>query len=62
MDDPHYYRYEYEVAADGRSFSARALGDLDCDGVYSTFEMVGDVAPDGTVTGASGMFQQNELE
>ena len=62
MDDPHSYRYEYEVAVDGRSFSARALGDLDCDGVYSTFEMVGDVAPDGTVTGASGMFSDKELE
>jgi prepilin-type N-terminal cleavage/methylation domain-containing protein len=46
VDDPHYFRYEYEstgtaAAGVGSSFTARAVGDLDCDGVYSTFEMYG---------------------
>jgi hypothetical protein len=62
VDDPHYYRYEYDVSGDGKSFSARALGDLDCDGVYSTFELVGSVAADGTVTSAAGMYINNDLE
>jgi hypothetical protein len=30
--------------------------------VYSTFEMVGTVAPDGTVTGGSGIFSDKDLE
>ena len=41
--ESHYYRYEFVrtgVAA-GSSFTARALGDLDCDGLYSTYEMGG---------------------
>lgn len=62
MDDPHYYRYEYEVAGDGKSFTARALGDLDCDGEYSTFELVGSVAADGTVTGSAGIHSNQDLE
>lgn len=28
-------------AKSGKSFTARAFGDLDCDGVYSTFELTG---------------------
>lgn len=35
--DPHYYHYQY--VADGDGFVVRALGDLDCDGTYSTFEI-----------------------
>jgi type II secretory pathway pseudopilin PulG len=64
MDDPHYYSYRYEAEGKGATaqFSAGAHGDLDCDGVYSTFEMVGGVRPDGTVTGAAGMFRDRELE
>jgi hypothetical protein len=62
LDDPHYYSYQYEVAPDGRSFTARAMGDLDCNGVYSTFELVGSISADGTVTGPAGMFINNELE
>jgi len=39
LDDPHYYSYSYTV--NGKNFTARAVGDLDCDGKYSTFELRG---------------------
>jgi hypothetical protein len=60
VDDPHYYQYEF--ASDGDAFTARAVGDLDCNGVLSTFERVGTVAPGGGVSGGAGLFTQNELE
>ena len=31
--------YQYELITDGKAFTARAIGDLDCDGVKSTFEI-----------------------
>lgn len=37
--DPHYFSYELEPTADG--FIARATGDLDCDGTFSTYEQRG---------------------
>jgi type IV pilus assembly protein PilA len=40
VDDPHYFSYSYRRAQDGASFTALAHGDLDCDGVYSTFAIV----------------------
>ena len=33
VDDPHYYSYQYIVSDDRQSFTVRALGDLDCDGL-----------------------------
>ena len=64
MDDPHYYAYTYDGSGTETAsvFSARANGDLDCDNTYSTFEMVGSIQPDGTVTGQAGFFRNNELE
>jgi hypothetical protein len=64
MDDPHYYSYRYESAGKGGDamFTAGAHGDLDCDLTYSTFEMVGSIQPDGTVTGRAGFFKDLELE
>lgn len=58
IGDPHYYSYQYEVAPDGQSFTARAHGDLDCDGEYSTFEMYG--AVEGA--GSAGINRQDDLE
>ena len=57
---PLTYAYQVESAGVGpaANFTVRAIGDLDCDGVHSTFEMVGD--PGGL--GASGIFVDNELE
>jgi type IV pilus assembly protein PilA len=65
MDDPHYYSYSYvgsTTVGTASTFSADAHGDLDCDSSYSTFEMVGSVQSDGTVTGQAGLFRDKELE
>ncbi|MCA9527772.1 MAG: hypothetical protein KC549_15910 [Myxococcales bacterium] len=45
------FRYVFLSEGEGLSarFTARAIGDLDCDGVFSTYERVGAVAPDGLV-------------
>jgi len=58
--DPLYYSYELEVAPDRRSFVARAVGDLDCDGVTSSFELPGTVAGDEIVLGSLRV--ANEME
>jgi type IV pilus assembly protein PilA len=55
-------RYQYEYLSDGQSFTARAIGDLDCDGVFATFERVGRVEADGTLNISAGMQMINELE
>ncbi|HUS64007.1 MAG TPA: hypothetical protein VMZ28_05660 [Kofleriaceae bacterium] len=49
VDDPSYYSYEYKISEDGKDFSVMAYGDLDCDGVYSTYSAVGSPdRPDGS--------------
>lgn len=78
MDDPHYYSYGYvhnntgasaapvAALADGTTpmeyYFADAQGDLNCDAVYSTFEMFGAITKDGSVTTGAGLFKNNELE
>lgn len=51
VEDPHYYSYEYKVnpSEERKEFTALAYGDLDCDGVYSTFSRKG-VVKQGTDT------------
>ncbi len=44
MDDPHFYTYQF--ANQGDHAIARAVGDLDCDGVTSIFELT--ISADGT--------------
>lgn len=63
QSDPHRYHYQYNsVGVEGSaSFTASALGDLDCDGVYSTFVRFGTVT-DGLPQGSSGLYIANELE
>jgi prepilin-type N-terminal cleavage/methylation domain-containing protein len=64
MDDPHYYSYTYNASGfdvDSK-FSATANGDLNCNGTFSTFEMVGEINADRSVTGQAGMFRDKELE
>jgi hypothetical protein len=50
-DEP--FRYQYQFASEGEGsaaqFTARAIGDLDCDGIYSTYEKTGRVGSDGEV-------------
>jgi|GEM_PF-2144791 len=40
---PFYFSYSYEGAPDGMSFTATAQGDLDCDGTYVTYKILGKV-------------------
>lgn len=62
IETPHYYRYSYTVAnnpntTDGsNNFTATAIGDLDCDGITSTFTLSGSVdATKGDGVSGSGM-------
>ena len=41
MTEPHFFRYSYTPSADGSSFTATAVGDLDCDGVAITYTLRG---------------------
>lgn len=47
IDEPSLYRYSYE-SADGKSFTATAVGDTDCDGQNATFTLTGKVDQGGT--------------
>jgi type IV pilus assembly protein PilA len=61
MTQPQYFSYELVVAPDGKSFEARAIGDLDGDGVTSLFAMQGKVE-DGMVRLATSLRIENEME
>ncbi|MBK7075176.1 MAG: hypothetical protein IPH44_23055 [Myxococcales bacterium] len=43
MVSPHFFQYTYAGAADGQSFTATAIGDLDCDGNEVVYTLVGRV-------------------
>ena len=43
MTRPHFYQYTYQGAPDGSSFTATAIGDLDCDGQTVTYTLHGRV-------------------
>lgn len=65
--DPHYYSYSYEIASGAATtgpYTARANGDLDCDGTDSTFELVGtiDTARGDGPTNSGGIYRNLELE
>ncbi len=68
MSEPHYYVYAFDATGTGAeaTFTATAFGDLDGDGVLSTFQRAGKakVEDDGytTVEMVKGMFVENELE
>ena len=64
VEDPFYYRYEYdsEGTGAGAKFTARANGDLNCDGTESTFERIGTVDAENNINGGAGLFTKNELE
>ncbi len=58
INDPHYYSYALEV--EGDTFVAKAVGDLDCDGTFSTFSVTGKVV-DGELT-VGELVKTDELE
>jgi hypothetical protein len=49
MDQPQYYRYSYLASPDGTSFTALAEGDLNGDGVLSTFSLEGHIVDGGAL-------------
>ena len=56
------FLYQYEYVSNATAFTARAIGDLDCDGVSSTFEITGTLGADGKPVGAEGIIQAEPLE
>jgi type IV pilus assembly protein PilA len=67
MDDPHYFQYAFESSGTGTDsvFRAYAYGDLDCDGILSTYQMFGAVRTQdaaGEVTGGASIHHTNPLE
>jgi type IV pilus assembly protein PilA len=64
VDDPFYFQYEYDSSSTdtGSKFEAYAYGDLDCDGLYSTYMRNGSIMSDNSVTGGSGLFSKNDIE
>lgn len=59
MATPQYFQYEYEATA--TSFVARARGDLNGDGVFSTFEIQGQVVGDRLVV-SPAILETNPFE
>ena len=48
IDEPHQYRYSYE--SDGKTVTALAIGDLDCDDKPATYKLEMSVGADGVAT------------
>ena len=63
-DDPFYYAYQVDAAGSGSTahFTVRAIGDLDCDGVLSTYERLGTINERGEITMGAGLYIKNALE
>jgi hypothetical protein len=57
-------RFSYEVRRDetARTFSLRARGDLDCDGVLSTYELRGAIDANGEIVREPDLIVADELE
>lgn len=64
VDDPHYFWYHYRSNGTGfgSNFTASAMGNLNCNQAWSTFERVGGVTEDGRVMGGAGIFSVREVE
>jgi prepilin-type N-terminal cleavage/methylation domain-containing protein len=64
MDDAHNYRYEFisSGTSTASAFTARAKGDLDCDGLESTFEMYGTIGAGGEPESSAGLVRIKQLE
>jgi prepilin-type N-terminal cleavage/methylation domain-containing protein len=65
IPDPHHFRPVYDAANTGTSsvFTAKANGDLDCDGTFSTFQRQGKVnASSGDVEASGAAYVDKEIE
>jgi prepilin-type N-terminal cleavage/methylation domain-containing protein len=60
LDDPFYYQYQFISSAN--EFTARAIGNLDCDAEFSSFSMIGRVDSVNGVFGLAAVNRVNELE
>ena len=62
--DPHYYSYGYDSTGTGVSaaFTARACGNLDGVGGFSTFERAGGMNTQLEVQGSQGIWMIREME
>ena len=69
MNDDHYFVYSFESSGvlSNAQFTASAYGDLDCDGVMSTFQRIGFGDPKANfaecaMSGSPAFFVDNETE
>ena len=64
IPDPFLYRPKYTSAGTGTAstFTAEAIGDLDCDATLSNFKRLGAIDTNGDVTGSKAPIVTNELE
>ncbi len=64
VEQPFYFEYTYVSTGRGAeaTFTARARGDLDCDGVMSTYERIGEVDDGCSSSGGAGLFMADPLE
>jgi hypothetical protein len=64
IEDAHYYSYQYDSDGSGAtaSFTARALGDLDGNGVRSTFERSGRANAQLEVESSGGLWIHEPVE
>jgi prepilin-type N-terminal cleavage/methylation domain-containing protein len=64
LPDPFLYKPKYTSAGTGAAstFTAEAVGDLDCNGTQSDFKRLGAIDANGDVTGSKTPIVVNELE
>jgi prepilin-type N-terminal cleavage/methylation domain-containing protein len=64
IPDPFLYRPKYTSAGinNASTFTAEAIGDLDCNGTLSNFKRLGAVDANGDVSGSKAAIVTNELE
>ena len=66
IDQPQYYMYSYQLTGSGGnagdSFTGIANGDLNGDGIMSTFSLAGAISPNFTVNIAPNIQQSNPEE
>ncbi|MCD6499750.1 MAG: type II secretion system protein [Deltaproteobacteria bacterium] len=64
IDDPHYFQYQFVSSGSkaGAKFTARAQADLDCDGVFSTYERAATVSDDLKIVGTGALYVNKPIE